>query len=91
VRVVHFLKRLLFREPAPPLTTRLTEAQAIAIARRAASNHWLLDSLNIATPQRSGNGSVVWHVETAGIGSYLRVVIDDVSGTVLEQSSFEGR
>jgi hypothetical protein len=51
----------------------------------------LRDKLNVATLRRDGQGTLAWSVETGGVGSHLRIVIDDASGCVLEHSAHEGR
>ena len=88
VDLAGWLRRLLRGEPSPSLPTRLSEAQAIALAKEAASDHWLRDALSIATAPRNASGAVVWSVETAGVGSGLRVEIEDASGRVLERRSY---
>ena len=82
----------IFRGPSPrPIPTHLSEAQAIGLARDGAVDHWLRDSLKIATVHRNANGAAIWTVESSGVGASLRVVIDDASGQVLERVAREGR
>ena len=80
------LKRLVRGAPPSRLATHRTEPEAIDVARRAVGDHWLRNALNVASPQRHASGAVVWIVETGGVGSSLRLVIDDESGEVLERS-----
>jgi hypothetical protein len=91
VGLAAFLQRLIRGAPEAPIATRLSEAEAIEIAKRDAANHALRDKLNIATATRAANGTVIWTVETQGIGSFIYVVIDDATGTVLERRVHEGR
>jgi hypothetical protein len=85
------LRRLFVVTPPEMPPRRLSEAQAISLAKEAAADHWLRDKLSVATAQRNEHGAVVWNVVTGGVGSHLSVVIDDASGAVLELRSFEGR
>ena len=89
--LVAILARLIRGAPPPPIATRLSEPEVIDIAKRDAGDHALRDKLNIATARRATNGTVIWTVETPGVGSFLYVVIDDASGTVLERRAHEGR
>ena len=86
-----FLRRLVHGEvPAAPATQR-SAAEAIALAKAAAGDHWLRDRLSVATAQRNDAGAVVWRVESGGVGAHLAFVIDDASGAVLSRDSSEGR
>jgi hypothetical protein len=86
------LKRLVRgAPPPPPPATRLSEAEAIELAKTAAGDHGLRRALNVATAERSASGAVLWTVRTNGVGSFIRVVIDDANGTVLECVVYEGR
>lgn len=85
-----FVKRLLRGPSPPPVQTQRTASEAIELARRAAHDHWLRNSLNVATPHRGEKG-VVWHVETGGVGSSLQVLIDDASGEVIGRRERGGR
>lgn len=69
----------------------MTAAEATSVGKQAAGDHWLRDSLNVATPDRLSSGAVVWIVETGGVGSFLRIVIDDASGAVLDRKEHSGR
>ena len=85
------LKRVVRGTPPPVIPTRLTSTDAVALAKQAASDHWLRNSLNVATAGRREDGAVVWTVETGGVGSFLRITIDDASGAVLDRQSHNGR
>ena len=89
--IAAMLRRLFFGSPPEKPPTRLSEAQAISLAKQAASEHWLHDKLNIATAARGDNGAVVWIVETGGVGSHLTVIIDDATGTAIDRRSHDGR
>ena len=86
-----FVKRLVRGSPAPPVQTQRTSAEAIEIARQAAHDHWLRNSLNVATPQRGEKGVVTWRVETCGVGSSLQILMDDASGEVISRRERGGR
>jgi len=88
---VDLLKRLIRGAPAPVIPTRLTAAEATASAKAEAGDHWLRHSLNVATADRLPDGRVVWIVETGGVGSFLRIVLDDASGAVLDRKEHTGR
>ena len=82
----------IFRGPTPPpIPTHLSEAQAIGLARDAAADHWLRDSLKVANVQRNANGAAIWTVESSGVGASLRVVVDDATGQILDRVAREGR
>ena len=86
------LFRRLIRGTEPPaVTTRMSEAAVIELAQQAVGDHALRRALNVATAERSAGGGVTWTVRTNGVGSFLRVVIDDASGKILEQTTYEGR
>ena len=85
------IKRLIRGAPPPVLPTRLTEAQAIELAREAAGDHWLRAALKVATPERRADGTIVWRVVTNGVGSFLHIVIDDATGAVVERIEHHGR
>ncbi len=89
--LIALLKRLVRGTPAPIVRTRLTMAEATVLGKQAAGNHWLCDSLNVATADRLPDGTVVWIVETGGVGSFLRIVLDDASGAVLDRKEHTGR
>jgi len=77
--------------PPPPPQTRLTAVEAIALAKQAARDHWLRDSLKVATADTIASGRVVWIIETGGVGSFLRLVIDDATGDILDRQEHNGR
>jgi hypothetical protein len=86
VGLVCIVKRLLRGSPPPPIPTRLTESEAIGLARRAAGDHWLREALKVASPQQGASGAAIWIVETGGTGSSLRFVIDDANGDILDRN-----
>ena len=89
--LVDLLKRLVRGEPPPVIPTRMTAAEARSLGKEAAGDHWLRNSLNVATADRLPDGTVVWIVETGGVGSFLRIVLDDASGAVLDRKEHSGR
>lgn len=71
-----------FSGKATNIQTRLTAAQALAIAQSATSNDALSQHLGpTIVEQRSG--AVVWIVSSATVGQMLEVAIDDATGEVM--------
>jgi acetylglutamate kinase len=64
-------------------STRLSQEQAVQIARQAAAGQLNCELLGLATVEEQ-NGKRIWAVSSATIGSSLLVRIDDESGDVLE-------
>ena len=85
------LKGLFGGATSPPNATRLTEAEALALAKEAAGDHWLRNALTVAVAERNADGTVVWTVETGGVGSSLRFVINDATGAILQRVARDGR
>jgi hypothetical protein len=80
--VFEFLKLWLGRS-RPQVATRLTEREALAIAREAAAGDPLCEQLAMTLVEERAEG-LVWIVGSAGVGFWLQVTIDDTSGRVLE-------
>jgi hypothetical protein len=89
--LIDILKRLMRGPPSATVPTRLTSAEAVALAQQAAGDHWLRNELAVATAQRHQDGRAVWVVETSGVGSHLRLVIDDASGELIDRTEHAGR
>lgn len=70
---------LLGARAAPP--TRLSAAEALAIARAAVDPHEAPDLMPIRDGATAQDG--VWHFHTPTIGSQLVVSVDDATGRVL--------
>jgi hypothetical protein len=50
------LKGLIGGATSPPIATRLTEAEAVALAKEAAGDHWLRNALTVAVAERNADG-----------------------------------
>jgi hypothetical protein len=72
------------RPATPRVTTRLSEAQAIELARRSTVGDPLAEQLTWAKLDTS-TGAPRWLVCSSTLGLVLEVVIDDASGAVLEK------
>jgi len=81
--IFDLLARWLGKSP-PPIPTRLSSDEAIAIARRAAADDPECDQLTIASVERR-SGNAVWVVSPAVVGRHLVISIDDATGNVLEK------
>ena len=86
-----FVKWLVRGASPQPVPTQRTALEAIEIARQAAHDHGLRDTLTVATPQRSEEGVVTWRVETGGVGASLQIFIDDASGEIIGRRERGGR
>lgn len=91
MRVIALVEGRIRGVPRPVTQTRLSAIEAINLAKQAARDHWLRDSLGVATADRLDNGLVVWTVETGGVGSFQRFTIDDASGAILDRGEHVGR
>lgn len=89
--LAEIFRRLLRGAPPPRVPTRLTEAQVIQLAQQAVGDHWLRSALTVAAAERRADGTIVWTVETNGVGSFVRIVLDDATGTILERLDHLGR
>lgn len=89
--LIDLLKRLVSGAPPATVRTRLTPAEAVALARQAAGDHWLRNELAVASAQRHQDGRAVWVVETSGVGSFLGLVIDDASRELISRTEHAGR
>ena len=65
-----------------PPAARLSESQAIEIARAAAFAEWGQRELTLAT-RAMKDGRIIWSVSEPAIGSVLVVDIDDETATAL--------
>ncbi|HET9957434.1 MAG TPA: hypothetical protein VFQ61_23205 [Polyangiaceae bacterium] len=80
-----FARLLRWLRPSKPNpVTRLSEAQAIELARRSAAPDSLAEQLTWARLDTSGVGPR-WIVGSSTIGLVLEVVVDDATGEVLEK------
>jgi hypothetical protein len=77
----------LFASGSRPPATRLSEAEARAIARAAVPDGFFKDRMTI-TKVESRDGRLLWHIESATRGSGLRVTIEDATGQVIEQKKW---
>lgn len=75
--MIDFLRQLFGRRTAPSL--RLSERDALTLARVAAAAHPMVDTLAIATSSVE-EGMSVWQVRSATVGKMLVVTIDDATG-----------
>jgi hypothetical protein len=69
---------------------RLSERQALEIARQAAPNPAEAEKLVLLRRELAG-GQLVWLFWTPGIGSTLQVAVDDVTGAVVRNERKGGR
>lgn len=77
-----FLSRWLGKDTRPS-PARLSEEEAIAIARRAAMDDPQRENLTLVKLE-SRSGNATWIVSSATVGRMLEVAIDDATGNVLE-------
>lgn len=71
---------------APP-PIRLSSEQAIALARRAVTDHPMAALLQMTSLEQRA-GQPVWVVRSATVGQTLQVLINDASGQVLGIETF---
>jgi hypothetical protein len=76
-RLLNYLQRFLSGDP--PIVTRLSADEAIALARAGLAHN---DNLNMASAHVR-DGQTVWFVSEAAIGSVQVVEVDDATGAVL--------
>lgn len=88
--MLYDLLRRLFGRTEPPVQSRLSRTQAIAIARAASEHDPQQQDLSLATVEPR-DGRLVWTVSAGVIGSVLQVEIDDATGEVIDVRRLAGR
>jgi len=89
--LVDVFRRLTGTAAPERIPTKLTAAEAIALAKCAAGDEGLGKYLNVATPERDASGAVIWYVRNGGVGAFLRLVVDDATGAILDRKEYHGR
>ena len=81
-----FLKSIFGRAGRP--ATRLNEAEALDIARKALAREMPLLVADVKPRSDGAANGLEWVISTATVGSGHTVRIDDTTGTVLEIASW---
>ena len=82
--VMSLLRKLLGKSAPTRPTCRLTETEALEIARHALGAATPLYVTRIARTERG----IEWQIGTATIGSGVTISIDDATGAVIERGKW---